>query len=71
MYPHEIQHDPLNRPITDNSSPERASEFCDCQTAPLLENYSKCLMNSPQCRFALSFGYSYFCRNPQHRDFIR
>jgi len=55
--------------VTEKSTDEPDSEFCDCRTAPLLENYSKCLMNRPHCKYCVPFGYAFFCRNPDHRSF--
>jgi len=42
----------------------------ECLTKPLLPQFSGCLVENPTCRHAVSFGFSYLCEHPNHKDFI-
>jgi hypothetical protein len=36
---------------------------------PLTRSYSGCLQENPACEYAFSFGFSYLCNHPRHKDF--
>ncbi len=42
----------------------------ECQTKPLLPNYSGCLVENPICNHAVRFGFSYICEHPNHKEFV-
>ena len=41
----------------------------ECLTKPLVAEYSGCLQENPECKYAVSFGFSYLCEHPRHKDF--
>ena len=41
----------------------------ECLTKPLLSNSSGCLVENPDCRYAVSIGFSYLCSHPDHKSF--
>jgi len=41
----------------------------ECLTKPLIADYSGCMVKNPVCDFAVSFGFSYLCNNPRHKEF--
>lgn len=42
----------------------------ECQTKPLLPEFSGCLVENPSCQHAVRFGFSYLCKHPNHLNFI-
>ncbi len=52
-----------------SSSVQDKTVACDCRTKALATDISECLMNRPRCEHALSFGYSFLCKHPLHREF--
>jgi hypothetical protein len=40
-----------------------------CRTRPITPDFSDCLMKRVSCKYALRFGYGYFCTHPKHREF--
>jgi hypothetical protein len=43
----------------------------DCLTMPFTPEFSGCLVETPTCRFAVRFGFSYLCEHPCHKDFFQ
>lgn len=43
----------------------------ECQTAPICPEFSLCLVNKPDCRFASLLGSDYVCKHPNHRQFVK
>lgn len=41
----------------------------ECMAKPLTRSYSGCLQENPACEYAFSFGFSYMCKHPRHKDF--
>ncbi len=41
----------------------------ECITKPLVSNFSGCLVENPDCRFAVRMGFSYQCSHPDHKSF--
>lgn len=41
----------------------------ECLAKPLTRNFSGCLQENPKCKYATSFGFSYLCEHPRHKDF--
>ena len=41
----------------------------ECLTIPFLPEFSGCLVDNPDCTFAVRCGFSYHCEHPNHKDF--
>lgn len=56
---------------TDDEGALPDSETCRAkQTTCLDYELVNCLIERPTCKFALSFGYGYFCRHPHRKEIV-
>jgi hypothetical protein len=52
-------------PSTGEDGPTAGS----CRTRPITPDFSDCLLKRASCKYALRFGYGYFCTHHKHREF--
>lgn len=56
---------------TDNENALPDGETCRAkQTTCLDYELVDCLIEHPTCRFALSFGFGYFCQHPRRKEIV-
>lgn len=56
---------------TDDEDALPDSKTCQAkQTTCLDYELVDCLIEHPMCRFALSFGFGYFCQHPRRKEIV-
>ncbi len=61
-------------PTTDAESDKKTGALPDrkiCRVKDVVSDIAECLTENPgMCRYVMQFGYGFFCRHPQRKEFM-
>lgn len=57
---------------TSEQDSDKLPDMESCRAKKVTDDYElvDCLIEHPLCKFALAFGYGYFCRHPRRREIV-